>query len=65
MRGIIYETSEIVQNKNDAISKAKDYLDRHPNENDVYVLRYDRMDEIWFIAGRENTENIINFVKVA
>jgi len=69
MKAVIYETGEYAPNKAQAIELARRYLDRHPDVNDVCVCygNPDRHEwgEIWFIAGRKNTEGIVNFVEVA
>lgn len=68
---------EYCNNKEDAIRIAKNYLDKHPEINSVTVDYHpdtkksidcigkdNGIGAIWFIVGRKNVDNIINFVRI-
>ena len=71
------DSFEYCNNRTEAIKVAKEYLNQHKWVNSLRVYYHPETKKsikwigkdngigaIWFIVGRENTDNIINFVKL-
>ncbi len=75
MRCYVEETGLICKNKEDAIKESKRFLYQNPEieyttvcyhpdtKKSIRSVGKNNYGAIWFIVGKKNTNNIINFIK--